>query len=84
MNSGNQTVTNGNGGNNQILATLSLNSLTPSNVCQGSSVAIDYTPTGFPGTTTFIAELSAANGVFPGSPTFLGNLGASPSNVIIP
>lgn len=80
----NQPVVNGGGGNNQIQATISLNSLTPSNVCQGSSVAIDYSPNGFPGTTTFTAELSAANGVFPASPTFLGNLGASPSNVIVP
>lgn len=80
----NQPKVNGNGSGDVILATISLNSLTPASVCQGSSVSIDYTPTGFGGGVTFVAELSASNGVFPASPTFLGNLGASPSNVVIP
>lgn len=81
---GSGPITNGGGGGNSIQASLSLNTLTPTAVCQGSSVSIDYLATSFTGTPTFVAELSTAGGVFPPVPTFLGNLGASPSNVIIP
>lgn len=85
QNPGNQgNAVYGNGGGNSVQGTLNFNSITPTAVCQGSSLSIDYTATGFGGGVSFIAELSNAAGVFPASPTFLGNLGASPSNVSIP
>ena len=68
---------------NVVALALSIDAGTPTTICQGAPLSINYTATGYPPATTFSLELSNPVGSF-ATPTNLGVLGASPFNVNIP